>query len=249
MDRLQTLTCHHEGVELKGQVAAPDGTGPHPAVLVMHTALGLGTQMRRQACLLAERGYVAVATDMFGSGADYHANPSAAGAAYSALLDKPQLLRARTVAWHALVRGMPNVDSKRIAAVGYCFGGRCVLELARSGADVKAVVSYHGLLDTPMPAQPGAIKGVVAIYTGAQDPYAPTAHVEAFRHEMVGAQARWQITVFGDAAHGFTDPDAATIKRPGIAYDALADRISWAATMALLEAELTQVDSRTSGAF
>jgi dienelactone hydrolase len=239
MHELQTLSCHHEGVELKGQMATPEGTGPYPAVLVMHTALGLGTQMRRRACLLAQRGYVAVATDMFGGGADHHDNPSAAGAAYTALLDGPQLLRARTVAWYSLVRSMPNINSERVAAIGYCFGGRCVLELARSGADIKAVVSYHGLLDTAMPAQPGAIKGVVAVYTGAKDPYAPPKHVEAFRQEMTAAQARWQLTVFSDAAHGFTDPDAATIKRPGIAYDALADRVSWAATIALLEAELT----------
>jgi dienelactone hydrolase len=238
MYELQPLTCNHEDFELTGQMATPTGAGPHPAVLVMHTGLGLGTLMRRQARLLAERGYVAVATDMYGGGGDFHANPAAAGTAYSALLDKPQLLRARTVAWHTLVCGMPNIDSKRVAAIGYCFGGRCVLELARSGADVKAVVSYHGLLDTPMPAQRGAIKGVVAVYTGAKDPYAPTKDVEAFRQEMTQAQARWQITVFGEAAHGFTDPEAATLKRPGIAYDALADRISWAASLALLEAEL-----------
>jgi dienelactone hydrolase len=238
MYELQTLTCKHGDVELNGQIATPNGTGPHPAVLVMHTALGLGTQMRRQASLLAEKGYAAVATDMYGRGRDHHANPAAAGAAYSALLDSPQLLRDRTVAWHSLVRGMPNIDSNRVAAIGYCFGGRCVLELARSGADVKAVVSYHGLLDTSMPAKLGAIKGVVAVYTGAKDPYAPTKDVDAFRLEMMRAQARWHITVFGDAAHGFTDPDAATMRRSGIAYDALADRISWAATLALLETEL-----------
>jgi dienelactone hydrolase len=238
MSELQTLTCHHDEVELKGQMATPSGAGPHPAVLVMHTGLGLGAHMRRQAALLAQRGYVAVATDMYGDGRDHHADPAAAGAAFNALLENPQLLRARTAAWHSRVCGVPNVDSKRVAAIGYCFGGRCVLELARSGADVKAVVSYHGLLDTPMPAQRGAIKGLVAVYTGAKDPYAPPKHVEAFRQEMIAAEARWQITVFGDAAHGFTDPDAAALKRPGIAYDALADRLSWAGTLVLLEAEL-----------
>jgi dienelactone hydrolase len=103
---------------------------------------------------------------------------------------------------------------------------------------VKVVVSYHGLLDTPMPARAGAIKGVVAVYTGAKDPYAKPKDVEAFRQEMIAAQARWQLTVFSDAEHGFTDPDAAMMKRPGIAYDALADRISWAGTLALLESEL-----------
>jgi dienelactone hydrolase len=238
MDAFHSLTCRHADVELTGQMATPDGAGPHPAVLIMHTALGLGAHMRRQASLLAQRGYVAVATDMFGGGQDYHSNPAAAGAAFSALLENPLLLRERTVAWHSLVCATPNIDAKRTAAIGYCFGGRCVLELARSGADVKAVVSYHGLLDTPMPALSGAIKGVVTVYTGAKDPYAPTKDVEAFRREMIAAQARWQLTVFSEAEHGFTDPDAAKMNRPGISYDALADRISWAGTLALLETEL-----------
>lgn len=237
MDELQTVTFKHEGVELKGKLAVPSGTGPHPAVLVMHTALGLGDQMRRQARLLASRGYVAVAADMYGGGV-YHSNPSAASAAIGAVFENPALIRARTVAWHAFVSGMANVDPTRIGAIGYCFGGRCVLELARSGADVKAIVSYHGLLETSWPAQRGAIKGFVAVYTGARDPYAPETHVEAFRKEMVAAEARWQVTVFGDVAHGFTDPDAATMKRPGIEYNALAERISWAGTVSLLEATL-----------
>jgi len=235
---LRSVTCRHADVELTGQMGTPDGAGPHPAVLIMPTALGLGAQMRRQADLLAQRGYVAVATDMFGGGQDYHAQPAAAGASFSALLANPLLLRARTLAWHSLVCATPNVDARRVAAIGYCFGGRCVLELARSGADVKAVVSYHGLLDTPMPAQRGAIKGIVAVYTGAKDPYAPTKDVEAFRQEMIAARARWQLTVFGDAEHGFTDPDAAKLNRPGVAYNALAERISWAGTLALLETEL-----------
>jgi dienelactone hydrolase len=234
MDELHPVTCNHDGVELKGLIAAPSTTGPHPAVLVMHTALGLGEQMCRQVRLLAQMGYVAVATDMYGGGV-YYTNPADAGSAYGHLLNNPELLRARTAAWHALVAGMANVDPVRTAAIGYCFGGRCVLELARSGADVRVVVSFHGLLDTPMPAQRGAIKGIVAVYTGAKDPYAPEQHVQTFRHEMTAAEARWQITVFGDAAHGFTDPDAATMQRPGIAYDALADRISWAGTSTLLE--------------
>jgi dienelactone hydrolase len=237
MHELQTVTLSHEGIELKGQMAVPTGAGPHPAVLVMHTALGLGEQMRRQAHLLASMGYVAVAADMYGGGV-YHSNPSAAGAAIAVVFENPALIRARTVAWHSFVSGLPNVDPTRIAAIGYCFGGRCVLELARSGADVQAVVSFHGLLETPAPAQRGAIKGRVAVYTGAKDPYAPETHVEAFRTEMIAAEARWQLTVFGDAAHGFTDPDAVTLKRPGIEYNALAARISWTGAASLLEAVL-----------
>ena len=157
MHELQTVTFSHEGVELQGQMAVPSGPGPHPAVLVVHTALGIGEHMRKQARLLASMGYVAVAVDMYGGGV-YHSNPSAAGAAIAVVFENPALIRARIVAWHAFVSGLANVDSARIAAIGYCFGGRCVLELARSGADVKAVVSFHGLLETSRPAQRATIE-------------------------------------------------------------------------------------------
>jgi dienelactone hydrolase len=174
---------------------------------------------------------------MYGGGVA-HGNSLSAGSAFSALSDNPQLLRARTAAWHSHVCGLPNVDRTRTAAIGYCFGGLCVLELARSGADVKAVVSFHGLLTTSAPAQRHAIGGIVAVYTGAKDPYAPEEQVQALRHEMTAAEARWQVTLFGDAAHSFTDPEASAMNRPGIAYDALADRISWAGTVSLLQMEL-----------
>jgi dienelactone hydrolase len=237
MDELQSVSCNHEGVELRGLVAVPGATGPHPGVLVMHTALGIGKQMQRQVHLLAQRGYLAVATDMYGGGAHY-VNPAEAGSAFGQLRDNPQLLRSRTLAWHALVSGMQQVDRARVAAIGYCFGGHCALELARTGADVKVIVSFHGLLNTALPAHPGAIKGIVAVYTGAEDPYAPEQDVQALRQEMTDAKARWQVTEFGGAAHGFTDPDAGMMKRPGIAYDALADRTSWAAALNLLDTEL-----------
>ena len=237
MDELHSVSCNHEGVELKGLVAAPSTAGAHPAVLVMHTALGIGKQMQRQVRRLAQMGYLAVATDMYGGGASY-INPAGAGSAFSQLRENPQLLRARTVAWHALVCGMANVERTRVAAIGYCFGGHCALELARSGADVKVVVSFHGLLNTSMPALPRAIQGIVAVYTGAEDPYAPEQDVQAFRQEMVVAEARWQVTVFGGVAHSFTDPDAAMMNRPGIAYDALADRTSWTGALTLLETQL-----------
>jgi dienelactone hydrolase len=231
------VVLDHESTELNGLMAEPNTTGPHPAVLVMHNALGIGKHVRRQAQLLAKLGYVAVVTDMYGDGIAHGSSP-AAESAFSALSDNPQLLRARTAAWHSHVCGLPNVDRTRTAAIGYCFGGLCVLELARSGADVKVVVSFHGLLNTSAPAPRRGIRGIVAVYTGAKDPYAPEQQVQAFRHEMTAAEARWQVTVFGDAAHSFTDPEASVMNRPGIAYDALADRSSWAGTLSLLQMEL-----------
>jgi dienelactone hydrolase len=133
---------------------------------------------------------------------------------------------------------LPNVDRTRVAAIGYCFGGQCVLELARSGADVKAVVSYHGILKTALPAQRGAVRAQVAVYTGAKDPYAPAADVEALRQEMLAAEARWQIMTFGEAYHGFTDPDSTMSALPGLGYDQIAHHVSWAGTLALLQQAL-----------
>lgn len=234
---LQHVEYVSNGTVLRGELALPAAAGKHPAVLVMHNAYGLGDHMRTVASRLAKLGYVALATDMYGDGV-FHTDLMKASASLGPLLGAPDLLRARTVGWYEILAALPNVDANRIAAIGYCFGGQCVLELARSGADIKAAVSYHGLLTTPMPAQPGAIKGEVAIYTGAQDPYAPRDHVEGIRAELIAAGAKYQITEFGEAGHAFTDPNAAVAARPGIAYHALSDAISWAGTVALLNATI-----------
>ena len=240
MTELRAIAFDHDGVKLVGQMAVPQQPGPHPAVMVMHTGLGLGDMMLEKVRRLAELGYVAVATDMYGGGVDYHADQKSGGRLMQDLLTPPQRLRARAVAWYEQVKARPEVDSRSVAAIGFCFGGQCVLELARSGADVKTVVSFHGLLSTAMPARQGAVHGLVAVYTGAKDPYAPPEHVTALQQEMAAAGAHFQITVFSDAYHAFTDPNAAAVAqgRPGIAYDPIADRVSWAGAVALLEATL-----------
>jgi dienelactone hydrolase len=238
MPPLNAMKIDHDGVELVGQLAVPEEPGPHPAVMVMATAFGLGAMMRERTRRLAELGYVAVATDMYGGGADGHTDPKSVGLLMQNLVSTPQLLRARANAWYEQLAARPEVDPNRIAAIGFCFGGQCVLELARSGADIKAAVSFHGLLSTSMPAQPGAIRGQVAIYTGAKDPYAPLEHLTALEGELSEAGTKFQITVFSEAYHGFTDPNAGALGRPGIAYDPIADRVSWAGTMGLLEATI-----------
>ncbi|WP_182912016.1 dienelactone hydrolase family protein [Sphingomonas cavernae] len=233
---MQPVTLAHEGAVLNGELFLPKGTGVHPGVLVMHNALGLGAQVREVAADLAERGFAALATDMFG--AEFGGDPARAGAYFAALQAQPDVLRSRVVAWHDRLAGLPDVDIDRTAAIGYCFGGFCVLELARSGAAVKAAVSFHGLLTTSLPATPGVIRGEVAAWCGGQDPFVPSGHIEGFRAEMATAGASSQITVFASAAHSFTDRDAASLGRPGVAYDALADRVSWAGTLALLDSVL-----------
>ena len=234
---LRTVTCNHAQATLQGQLAVPSSAGPHPAILVMPNAHGLGDQVRETASRLAELGYIALATDMYGGGV-FYTDVKATGAAISPLWADPQLLRSRVVAWFETLCALPDVDRSRVAAIGYCFGGLCVLELARSGADVKAVVSYHGILKTALPARPGEVRAHIAVYTGAKDPYAPADQVEAFRQEMITAAARWQIMTFGEAYHAFTDPTSMSSSVPGLAYDEIAHRVSWAGTLALLEQTL-----------
>jgi dienelactone hydrolase len=233
MAALQPLDCQHDGVALRGQMAVPQGTGPFPTVMVMHSALGLYHMACDVAAKLASLGYLAVATDMYGVDADLSA-PEKAGQYYMAILENPTLLRDRCALWFDTVAALPHSDAARIAAIGYCFGGQCVLELARSGRDVKAAVSYHGLLTTHAPASKGDIKGEVVAWCGARDPFGPPADTVAFRAEMEAAEANWQITEWGKVAHGFTDPKAEG-GMPGIEYNVIADAVSWAGTLALLK--------------
>ncbi|MFC3173741.1 dienelactone hydrolase family protein [Novosphingobium bradum] len=236
MADFELLQTSHAGAALQGNVHAPAGPGPHPAVLVMSTAMGMGDLANNACAALAREGYLAVATDMYGGGAGFVDDIEASAKAIGPLMTEDGLLRARVVHWFEAVRALPNVDPARVAAIGYCFGGQCVLELARSGAEVTAVVSYHGLLTTRAPARPGAIKAQVCAYTGRLDPYAPRDHVEGFRDEMIAADARFHITELGNSWHSFTDPDAARVPVPGVQFDALARDVSWAGTLAVLKA-------------
>ena len=233
---MEPVEFEHEGTLLRGQAAVPAGGAPSPAVLVMHSALGIAHAVNeRTARELAERGYLAVCTDMYGA---HLADPSIeeAGAAFAANLAEPERQRSRIVAWFDTIAARPDVDAERIAAVGFCYGGMCVLELARSGADVKAAISYHGTLETHARAEAGAIKGHVVAYCGAGDPYAPLDDVDNLRKEMIDAGvANYQITVFGAAGHGFTDPDAARLQLEGVEYDELSNDLSWTGTLVLLD--------------
>lgn len=235
MTQFDAIRCAHDGANLEGLIARPAGEGPFPTVMVMHSANGLRHQVRGTIEKLAALGYLAIATDMYG--AEVQAGPpEAAHAAYTYFVDDGMPnVRARSLAWFEAVRAHPGVDPARIAAIGYCFGGHCVLELARAGADLRAVVSYHGTLKTHARAKPGVPRGEVVAYCGAHDPFAPMHEIDELRAEMAAAGARYQITVFGEAAHSFTDPDAASMGMEGIRYDQMAHRMSWAGTLALLE--------------
>lgn len=235
MADFESLDCDHGGTRLRGMLVRPPATqtGTLPAVLMFPGATGPGPSFCAAMEALAATGRLVIAPDMYGVGADVSTR-EAAGTHFAALMTEPGLLRERVRVWFAAVQALPGVDPERIAAIGYCFGGKCVLELARSGAPVRSVTSFHGLLGTHAPAQPGAIKGKLAIWTGGEDPYVPAQDVEAVRRELDEAGADYQLTVFAKACHAFTDPDHAGIA-PGIAYDRTAHRIAWEGTIALLE--------------
>ena len=236
MTELTPYEYTHDGVRLEGQLALPAGPGPHPAVLVMHNAHGLGPHTRERTRMMAEAGYVALATDMYGDGR-YLTESADIGASFAPLQAEPGKLRSRVLAGFEALRAHPKVDKNRVGAIGYCFGGQCVLELARSGADAKGVVSFHGLLTTAQPAKHGEVRAKVLVLAGAKDPWAPPQHIESLKTEMTEAGADWQLTVYGEGYHAFTDPHGAEIAgQPGIVYDPLLEKLSWAQMMAFLDA-------------
>jgi dienelactone hydrolase len=203
----------------------------------MHDGQGVGDFVQERAASLAQLGYAALATDMFGGG-KRHTNPAESTPVVMALRKDVALLRCRIVTAFEAFRGLPEVDADRIGAIGFCFGGQCVLELARSGSDAKGVVSFHGTLGTKSPATPGSVKAKVLALTGALDPYVPAKDVEAFQAEMAGAGVEWQLTVYGSGRHGFTDPISDNTPELGdaVGYSALLDKLSWAQALSFLDA-------------
>jgi dienelactone hydrolase len=234
MSQFEQIGCSHDGVAMDGFLARPSGAkGPQPTVLLFPGAGGTGPTFESNVRALADMGYLAIAASVYDSGADLSTPESTAGH-YMSMLERPELLRARVVEWFEHVCAMDEVDESRLAAIGYCFGGKCVLELARSGADLKCVVSYHGILPTHAPAQKGGVRAEVVAFCAGRDPFAPMEDYLAFQTEMREAEAVHQLTLFSHAQHSFTDPDHEGVA-PGIAYDPQYHRISWASTLALLD--------------
>jgi dienelactone hydrolase len=214
---------------LEGYLAY-DTAGPakKPGVLVVHDWKGIGPNTKLRAEMLAKMGYVAFAADIYGKGVR-PVDGKDAGATAGPYFKNRALVRERVAAGFQELARQPNVDPKRIAAIGYCFGGMAVLELARSGADVAGVVSFHGILDNPTPADAKKIKGKTLILHGADDPYVPDAQVKAFADEMRAAGVDWQLVAYSGAVHAFTIPRAGNDNSKGSAYNATADRRSWKA--------------------
>lgn len=225
----------HGDTVLEGYMAYDDGSrGARPGVLVVHEWYGLNDYARKRADQLAQLGYVAFALDMYGKGIRA-TDAKEAGALAGKYKGDRALMRARAMAGLDVLKKHPLVDPGRVAAIGYCFGGTTVLELARGGADLLGVVSFHGGLDNPHPDPARHIRARVLVLHGADDPLVPSEEIAAFHQEMRAAGADWQMVYYGGAVHSFSNPQAGSDPGKGVAYNEQADHRSWAAMRAFFD--------------
>lgn len=215
---------------MKGYLAYDDGmSGKRPGILVVHEWWGHNEYARKRARMLAELGYVALAVDMYGEGKQAQ-HPDDAGKFSGEIRKNMDLGRKRFAAARKLLAEHRFTDPKRIGAIGYCFGGSVVLQMARDGMDLAGVASFHGGLTTDTPAKKGAVKAKVFVATGAEDKFVPPDQVEAFEREMKAAGADFRVISYPGAVHSFTNPDADVNGKKfnlPLAYDAEADKQSW----------------------
>ena len=215
-------------------------TGKVPGVLVAHDWTGFGPFVRERAEQLAKLGYVALALDVYGQG--IHAkNPEEAGKLASPFYKDPALFRTRALAALEQLVKQPGVDPDRIGAIGFCFGGATVLELARAGGDVRAVVTFHGSLKTSAPAAPGQVRAKeILVLHGANDPLVPPAEVDGFKKEMDEAEVPYKIIAYPGAVHAFTNPEAGNDPDKPTAYNARAAEAAYGEMRVFFEREFKQ---------
>jgi dienelactone hydrolase len=228
--KTETITYKEGQAEAHSFIAYDDSlAGKRPGVLVVPEWWGINDYPRMRAKMLAQMGYVAMAVDIYGDGRTT-ADPKQAGQWMDALEkgDRAEL-RTRIAVALAKLKSDPRVDPSKTAAIGYCFGGSTVLELARSGAETNGVVSFHGHYDTGDPAKPGEVKARVLVCHGADDPFTSPAQIQSFEDEMRKAQADWQFNLYGGARHSFTNPSAGEHHIAALAYNEEADHHSWQA--------------------
>ncbi|MEA3061497.1 MAG: hypothetical protein QOJ94_1278 [Sphingomonadales bacterium] len=215
------------GVRLEPVLVHDREAGSRPAILIFPTIMGRSELETGFARRLAGLGYAAIVADPYGR--EHIGKPrEECRALMVALLGDRPFLQARLLTVLEAVRALPEVEAGRVAAIGYCFGGLCALDLARTGADVRGVASFHGLFTPPGHREGTAIRAKVIAFHGWDDPMAPPASVEALGAELSRAGADWQIHAYGGVLHGFTNPTANDPER-GLQYSESADRRSWAA--------------------
>jgi dienelactone hydrolase len=234
MSEQRSLTQEYEGQTLE-HVIVHDGTGRVlPTVIIIPTVMGVQPLEIGFAEKLNDLGYHAVVADLFGRRFTPGVDKEAAFAAMGALRADRAALRARLLAIVEEVRKRDHVEPAKVAVIGYCFGGQCALDLARSGADIAAAVSFHGLFDPPG-LSPEKIKAKVVAYHGWDDPMVTPDKVVALGQELTEAGCDWQIHAYGHVGHGFTNPHASELQIDGVAYNALAAERSWTSFINLLE--------------
>lgn len=235
------MTITHKPLDYDGPEGSFEGmlvwddalSTPRPGVVIFPNILGQKESDTHYAKRLAELGYAALVADLYGKGKRTTRESPDVALYMNQLLERPELLRERVVSAHDTLKSLSLVDPARTAAIGFCFGGRCALDLARSGADVSGIVSLHGLLTRPQWPN-AAILAKVLVLHGWIDPLAPPEDVAALAAEMEGAGVDWQLHAYGRTGHSFTDAEANAPER-GMFHQADADRRSWRATVNFLE--------------
>ncbi|QFY41664.1 dienelactone hydrolase family protein [Candidatus Methylospira mobilis] len=231
--RTRLVEYHHDNVTLQGFFAWDDSKAtPQPGVLISHSWVGRDEFVCRKAIALAEAGHAAFALDMYGAGKT-GSNPQENELLMKPFMQDRTLLQGRILsALHAL-RSLEEVDANKIAAIGFCFGGLCVLDLARTGIDIQGVASFHGLLTAPENIPPHPISARILALHGHNDPLAPPEHVTALQKELTAAGADWQTHVYSNTVHAFTNP-LANDPGFGTVYNPAADRRSWTSLLNFL---------------
>ena len=223
----QPLSYMHDGATLEGYLAYDDAvSGKAPGILVVHEWWGLNDYVRSRAEELARMGYVAFALDMYGKGKSTEHPDQAAAWMKEINANMDQWLK-RAMAGLQVLKKQPQVDTARLAAIGYCFGGATVQVLAYGGADLKGVVSFHGSLIPPSAEQAGRARAKILICHGAQDPMNAPETLTTYVNAMNASSIDWQLIVYGGTRHSFTNPDADKRGMAALAYNPSADKRSW----------------------
>ncbi len=231
----KAVTYEQGGATLEGFHVYDDAiTGKRPAVLVIHQWTGLSENEKRRSRMLAEMGYNVFAADIYGK--DIRPQPPEAGTEAGKYKSDRALFRSRMMAALDVLKSDERTQPTKIAAIGYCFGGTGVLEIARAGTDIAGVVSFHGGLNSQanMIAQSGKVPAKILVLHGADDPYVSNAEVADFEKEMTTAKADWQLVKYSGTVHSFTQKEAGNDNNKGVAYNESADRRSWLAMQAFL---------------
>jgi dienelactone hydrolase len=223
--KTKTVFYDYGGTAMKGYVAWDDAVkGKRPGVLVVHEFWGLNDYARRRTEQLAGMGYVAFAADMYGDG-KVGAHPEEARAMMAAVRQNKTTWMGRANAALKALRSQPEVDGARVAAIGYCFGGGTVLQMAYGGADLTTAVSFHGALSVPESTKD--IKARLLILQGANDPFVTADTVQKLKSSLDQGKVNYKFIAYPGAVHSFTVKEAGDDPSKGAAYNAEADRLSW----------------------